>query len=450
MPFLSPSLRYCLVLLCGVLFCSSLRSFLPVCRPFGVLFCSSLRSFLPVCRPFHTPSGWMDRLVACEINLDLTASEFERNITQTLPDDSIKCIRDSLFLEALEAGLASSGDALAQRRKTNGGKSVKQKHITDIWYLVHSIRSNTSIPRTLLRNGKRSKEELSSSQARHQGEVNTITDTNFSAALSCNNSATQIPQIPQEQNSVVSGNFSQTSTTNDNGGRTSSYNDTTFRSTVVHDIGNLKASVDDLKREVQELKSKVSREPMTRDECSCCLMYLRLKNSTSEKLDKSLVELKVGTSILGYEIIRAYPTPAFRVKILKSVFHNAITHARSNDCVADIWRGKSPQSPLGYSGMPETTQPIVSVQHSLTITSWNCRGFSSATPYLSHILGAGSDVVILSEHWLWPYELHKLNEADPRYQGYGKSDSRLTDRSDNTSRGCGGVGMLWKKITRCN
>ena len=54
--------------------------------------------------------------------------------------------------------------------------------------------------------------------------------------------------------------------------------------------------------------------------------------------------------------------------------------------------------------------------------------------------------MILSEHWLWPYELHKLNEVGTLYQGSGKFDSRLTDTSDTTTaRRCGGVGMLWKK-----
>ena len=75
----------------------------------------------------------MNHLVACGINLDQTASEFEQCITRTLPGDFIPRIRDALFLEALEAGLTTSGDALVQRRKTNRGKSVKQKHVTDIW-----------------------------------------------------------------------------------------------------------------------------------------------------------------------------------------------------------------------------------------------------------------------------------------------------------------------------
>ena len=61
------------------------------------------------------------------------------------------------------------------------------------------------------------------------------------------------------------------------------------------------------------------------------------------------------------------------------------------------------------------------------------------------MLGAGTDVMILSEHQMWPYELHKPNEFDTLYQGSGKSDPRLTNTLDTTTaRGFGGVGMLWK------
>ena len=50
----------------------------------------------------------MDHLLKCGINLDQTPSEFERGIAGTLRDDTIIHVRDSLFLEALEAGLATS------------------------------------------------------------------------------------------------------------------------------------------------------------------------------------------------------------------------------------------------------------------------------------------------------------------------------------------------------
>ena len=56
----------------------------------------------------------------------------------------------------------------------------------------------------------------------------------------------------------------------------------------------------------------------------------------------------------------------------------------------------------------------------------------------------GSDVIVLNEHWLWPFQLNSLCDIHPDYQGYGVSDHRLNESSTLT-RGCGGVGVIWKK-----
>ena len=70
------------------------------------------------------------------------------------------------------------------------------------------------------------------------------------------------------------------------------------------------------------------------------------------------------------------------------------------------------------------------IQHTLTITiiivgtAGVC--LQGYIPYLNHILDNGSDIVMLSEHWLWPYQLHKLDEIHPDCRGMGNSDSRLS------------------------
>ena len=119
----------------------------------------------------------MDRLTIHGINVDMSASELERSNTRQLTVDSISSIRNALFTEAMESGLVSVGDILVKRRKMNSGKTVKQKHVSDIWLLVRAIKSKASIPQTLLRNGKLSKGELSASQVRHQAtleQTNTV------------------------------------------------------------------------------------------------------------------------------------------------------------------------------------------------------------------------------------------------------------------------------------
>ena len=52
------------------------------------------------------------------------------------------------------------GDQPVSRRKCATGKTVKEKHIDDIWCLVCSIKNSRHIDRVLLKNGKRSKKEL--------------------------------------------------------------------------------------------------------------------------------------------------------------------------------------------------------------------------------------------------------------------------------------------------
>ena len=64
-------------------------------------------------------------------------------------------------------------------------------------------------------------------------------------------------------------------------------------------------------------------------------------------------------------------------------------------------------------------------------------------PYLN-VLSRSADIILIQEHWLWPYELHKLSSYLPEYTSSGRADHRLTE-SSGLSRGCGGVGILWKK-----
>ena len=173
----------------------------------------------------------MDCLTAHGINTDLNAAEFEHCFIRTLSTDAISNVRNALFVGAKEANLVSLGDALVQRRKTNGGKSVMQKHASDIWQLVCSIKSKTSVPRTLLKNGKRSKAELCASQARCAGS-DEPGDYNLSGTASSNSDDDTTASTERNPDS-------------------SSTQDTAFRSTVVNDIGSLKSTVDLLKQDIQ-------------------------------------------------------------------------------------------------------------------------------------------------------------------------------------------------------
>ena len=96
---------------------------------------------------------------------------------------------------------------------------------------------------------------------------------------------------------------------------------------------------------------------------------------------------------------------------------------------------------------PETREPATQVNTpttSVTVTMWNCRGVKNAVPYLHHLIENGSDIIAITEHWLWPYQLHMLQNIHPDYDGFGFSDNRLHENTD-LIRGCGGVGIIWKK-----
>ena len=79
------------------------------------------------------------------------------------------------------------------------------------------------------------------------------------------------------------------------------------------------------------------------------------------------------------------------------------------------------------------------------VTTWNCRGLATASPYLHKLFESDSDIVILSGHWLWPFDLYKLESLHPSFTGFGWADWRLTETTHDRSRGCGGIGVLWRK-----
>ena len=66
----------------------------------------------------------------------------------------------------------------------------------------------------------------------------------------------------------------------------------------------------------------------------------------------------------------------------------------------------------------------------LQISCCNCRGLSNSGPYLEQLINDGSKVMVISEHWLWPYELHRLGEVHADFDGVGVADRRLHEDRD--------------------
>ena len=70
---------------------------------------------------------------------ELSKGEFERKLSSKSPDE-VKELRRELFEEAVMKGLTEEGDMLVMRRKVGVGKSVKNKHVEDVWSLVGTIQ----------------------------------------------------------------------------------------------------------------------------------------------------------------------------------------------------------------------------------------------------------------------------------------------------------------------
>ena len=98
------------------------------------------------------------------------------------------------------------------------------------------------------------------------------------------------------------------------------------------------------------------------------------------------------------------------------------------------------------ASIPSITNHTTSISSNrlLKVTTWNCRGLQNASPYLNQLIDEGSDIIAVSEHWLWRYQISTLNDVHPGFEGFGVADERLHENSELT-RGCGGVGIIWNR-----
>ena len=108
----------------------------------------------------------MELLPHFGVNGELSKEEFVRRLGRECTADQVRELRLSLFEDAVRKDLADIGDELVQRKKMGGGRSVKEKHIDDSWLLVGAIKRCECVPRILLKNGKRARNDLLKSQAK--------------------------------------------------------------------------------------------------------------------------------------------------------------------------------------------------------------------------------------------------------------------------------------------
>ena len=210
----------------------------------------------------------------------------------------------------------------------------------------------------------------------------------------------------------------------------------------------MKCEIRELPSEVWNLTTTGAASSQTGSGCKMCCLYVRMLGGSGCEgihFGKSNLEAMLGCQVLQYVRLVSTPSASYKVKIRECDIDQAVNVGKMSECFVAKWYHKQvdgchsiTDSP-GYGPLPSRkSRPY------LNISCWNCRGLSSSVPYIEDLMESGSKILVRSEHWLWPYEIHKLNEINPDYEAVGKSDSKLTEERDG-SRGCGGIGLLWHK-----
>ena len=146
--------------------------------------------------------------------------------------------------------------------------------------------------------------------------------------------------------------------------------------------------------------------------------------------------------VFSYHLID--PLPSLKVKIAKKDLCRALT-ANRNLVRVRLWiqlnAAKDPAP--SHATLIEQPPPAQTLSAPFRITTWNCRGLKSGEPYLNSLATDASDIIVVTERWLWPYEEDKLSNVCSGFKAVCVCDKRLSDISDLSS-GCGGVGILYK------
>ena len=165
-------------------------------------------------------------------------------------------------------------------------------------------------------------------------------------------------------------------------------------------------------------------------------------------LDRASMQTLIGSRVLHLICLGSSPRYSYKIKVPKSSVAHVLEHAGSNNIFVRLWSPSRPQlfTPPRNSAYTLSSPPDTGAGTSISILSWNCRGFSNSQPYMDQLFRDGADIIALQEHWLWPFELDKLSTS--QHLCTAKSDNRLNE-SSQLSVGCGGVAIQWKKHLCC-
>ncbi len=330
----------------------------------------------------------MELLSHFGVSCELLKDEFVRRLRLgEYSEQQVHGLRLALFEDAVKKILADSGDVLVKRKKTSAGKSVKEKHIDDIWCLAGAIKRCELVPRDLLRNGKRGNEELLNSQAvtRRKREADgasdraqgSVSDVHSNGSMDCDvlaevsNAAlttsegfgmtsgnplgiqSEYPSVHSSQNPLEnpSDHLSQNPSVNPAG---------VFQAKMIESINLLREDVETLRSEVMGLKT-TTPTTMTTTQIKYCSLYVRLDGRWSDNhIGKCLLESLLECTVSQYTRLMGTRSPSFKVKVSESDAQSAVAAGAKSGCFVARWsnsRNNSSPASLRPSCLPVTKKP---------------------------------------------------------------------------------------------
>lgn len=211
------------------------------------------------------------------------------------------------------------------------------------------------------------------------------------------------------------------------------------------DDSSIGLQVQQLHKSLSDIKSAMKRlEGLINRPVYHCHVYVVTKESPYPTTHvKSSLERLLTCRVEAAHLVRASGNSAYKVKVDKDDLQRALSSCHTTNAHHKVRLWKSSTRHLSSQSSSIGDRVMCTSHDELRISSWNCRGFNCSEAYLKH-LSHQSDIILLQEHWLWPFQLQKLSSAIDGFSAFGVSDSRLCETS-NLHRGCGGVAFLWRK-----
>ena len=99
-----------------------------------------------------------------------------------------------------------------------------------------------------------------------------------------------------------------------------------------------------------------------------------------------------------------------KVKIAKHHLHLTLTAPDNQQVTVRVWKTELRGTGRVINDNSSCSCPDPKQQsHQLRISTRNCRSLNRGEPYVHQLTDNGSDVIVVTEHWLWPFESHRLS-----------------------------------------